>query len=257
MLVGYGLDVSRAWMITHDDYCLTTEQEQVLLILVQRRLEGEPMAYILGEREFMGLSFQTSPAVLIPRPDTELLVETALALLAQSHTTAALSPKVLEMGTGSGAVACSIGHYYPSAQVVATDISPAALVQAQNNAKRLALSNIEFVLSDWYAGIESQQFDLIVSNPPYIRVDDEHLQWGDLRFEPSQALTDFADGLSAIRQIVAGAPKYLKSGAWLYMEHGWDQAEQVRDLLLQAGFDQVQSRRDLAGIERISGGLRV
>lgn len=299
MLVAELLQVSRAWMITHDDYVLSQEQFTQLQLLAQRRIDGEPMAYILGEREFMGLSFATNPAVLIPRPDTELLVETALAYLAEHELVRSvvrknkpheghvldkagayeqnevdlqveqsiefaeaytLAPntatlRVLDMGTGSGAIALSIAHYHPSAQVLASDFSPEALALAQRNAQALQLKNVDFVLSDWFKAIPVQQFDVIVSNPPYIHKDDEHLQQGDLRFEPQQALTDFADGLSAIRQIIAGAPAYLKPGSPLWIEHGWDQAAAVRELLEQGGFVQVESRQDLAGIERISGGF--
>lgn len=286
MLVAQLLQVSRAWMIAHDDYVLSEEQWQQLQAQEQRRLKGEPMAYIVGEREFMGLSFATNPAVLIPRPDTEILVETAQEYLEQvlaarlaidagkldadkgAHSTESLSAeslnagaldagplKVLDMGTGSGAIALSIAHYCPQVQVCASDFSPASLALAQENAQRLTLQNVEFVLSDWFVDIPAQQFDLIVSNPPYIHQDDEHLAQGDLRFEPKHALTDFADGLSAIRKIIAGAPAYLKPGAPLWLEHGWDQAEAVRDLLLKGGFVQVTSRQDLSGIERISGGF--
>ncbi|MDO5681044.1 MAG: HemK/PrmC family methyltransferase [Pelistega sp.] len=301
MLVAELLQVSRAWMITHDDYVLSQEQLGQLQSLTQRRIDGEPMAYILGEREFMGLSFATSPAVLIPRPDTELLVETALAYLAKQELVRSvaqtdilheehvldktgtckqgdahvqlrqdegfgaatqsnsapldISLRVLDMGTGSGAIAISIAHYHPSAQVLASDFSSEALALAQRNAHTLQLKNVDFVLSDWFKAIPAQAFDLIVTNPPYIHKDDEHLQQGDLRYEPQQALTDFADGLSAIRQIIAGAPAYLKLGAPLWIEHGWDQAEAVRELLVNGGFVQVESRQDLAGIERISGGF--
>ncbi len=274
MLVAEVLNVSRAWMITHDDYVLSAEQEQQLKRMEQRRAQGEPMAYILGSREFMGLQFATNPAVLIPRPDTELLVETALDYLQQvlnqrssmatennsaSNSNLVSDSKqdlsVLDMGTGSGAIALSIAHFQPQAQVLASDYSPDALQLAQTNAQDLNLTNVNFVLSDWFTEIRPQQFDLIVSNPPYIHKDDEHLQQGDLRFEPTGALTDFADGLSAIRKIIASAPNYLKPGAPLWIEHGWDQASAVRELLVQGGFEQVESRKDLAGIERISGGF--
>lgn len=284
MLVAQLLQVSRAWMIAHDDYVLSAEQLSSLQAQEQRRIAGEPMAYILGEREFMGLQFATNPAVLIPRPDTEVLVETALeyleqvledrsALVASSDgadnelkegdsaplnkksSQGTESLKVLDMGTGSGAIALSIAHYQAQAQVLASDYSPEALALAQANAANLQLKNVDFVLSNWFVDIPAQQFDLIVSNPPYIHKDDEHLQQGDLRFEPAGALTDFADGLEAIRKIIAGAPAYLKPGAPLWLEHGWDQAQAVRDLLLEGGFVRVESRQDLAGIERISGGF--
>ena len=204
-------------------------------------------SYLTGEREFYGLSFQVTPAVLIPRPDTELLVELACERLPRGGS-------VLDMGTGSGAIAVAIAHARPDARVSALDASAAALALARANAARNGVQ-VDFLQSDWYAALSlsPRRFDIIVSNPPYIVAGDRHLSEGDLRFEPVDALTDHADGLSALRAIVAGAPGFLNQGGWLLMEHGYDQAQAVRALL--QGWNQVQSWRDLAGIERASGGV--
>lgn len=240
---------SRVQLITQSDRHLSAEQLVELNSLVQRRLDGEPLAYLLGEREFYGLNFKVSPAVLIPRPDTELLVELAL-----QHTPP--NANLLDMGTGSGAIAISIAAQRNDLHVCACDISTAALAIAKINADRLLLhrSAISFYESDWYQDIPPQLFHTIVSNPPYIVKDDEHLCQGDLRFEPIDALTDHADGLSAYRKIIADAPNYLVKGAWLLMEHGYHQSQDVQILLSERGFDQVQSWQDLAGIWRVSGG---
>ncbi len=249
MLVEKALGVSRAWMITHDLDELSDVQWQALQTLCARRLAGEPMAYIMGVREFMGLDFIVSPAVLIPRPDTETLVEKALDFLKDKT-----SARVLDMGTGSGAIALSIAHFAPQAQVFASDISQEALAIAQVNAEKFKL-NVDFRQSNWFDQFCGETFHLIVSNPPYIHKDDHHLQQGDLRFEPMNALTDYDDGLRCYREIIQQAPQYLARGGALYLEHGWDQAASVRELLRQAGFSEVQSIRDLAGIERVSGGV--
>ncbi len=249
MLIGRTLNVSRSWMISHDRDPLTHEQIEQIRALIERRLSGEPMAYIMGEREFMGLSFETSPAALIPRPETELLVETAIEYVEQNPRA-----NVLDLGTGTGAIAVSIGRFCPGALVLATDKSPDALALARRNAEKHRTGNVRFLESDWFEGIPPQAFDLIVSNPPYIPRNDPHLQQGDLRFEPPMALTDYSDGLSAIRRIIAGARAYLASGGWMWIEHGWEQAQQVRYMLAKVGFTQIESRNDLSGIERISGG---
>lgn len=250
MLVEQVWRQTRAWLLAHD--CDAAEPERVAAFeaLVQRRLSGEPMAYVIGEREFMGHTFEVSPAVLIPRPDTETLVEAALELLAGRS-----APHVLDMGTGSGAIAVSIALACPAAQVTATDLSAEALAVARANAARLGAA-VEFAQGSWFAALAAgRQFDLIVSNPPYIHREDEHLEQGDLRFEPRGALTDGADGLAALAEIARGAPARLRPGGALWMEHGWDQAQAVRGLLQEAGLKNVASRRDLAGIERISGGF--
>ncbi len=248
ILVCHALGLSRTALITQSDRALSAEEAARVASLLQRRHDGEPVAYIVGQREFFGLDFETTPAVLIPRPDTELLVELALVRLPPCG-------KALDMGTGSGAIAVAIAHSRPDASVTALDVSQEALAVATRNAQRNNAA-VRFVHSDWYAAVEGDQFDLIVSNPPYIADGDSHLSEGDLRFEPSGALTDFADGLSALRTIIAGAPDRLAPGSWLLMEHGYDQSAAVRALLLSSGYTDVQSWQDLAGIERVSGGRR-
>lgn len=250
MLWEHVLGVSRSWLIAHDTDPLSIEHLAAYEALSARRLGGEPMAYILGEREFMGHRFQITPAVLIPRPDTELLVEHALSVLVGQT-----APRVLDLGTGSGVVAVSIALARPDAQVYAMDVSEAALAVAANNASVLG-AFVQFCSGNWYdSPFGSQHYDLIVSNPPYIHAQDDHLERGDLRFEPQGALTDRSDGLSALRSIIEGAPAHLAGPlAALYVEHGWDQAEAVRGMLRHNGFEGIASFRDLAGIERVSGG---
>ncbi|VCU71108.1 Release factor glutamine methyltransferase [Pigmentiphaga humi] len=243
--------VSRTWLIAHDDEPLPEDAVRRFQDWAARRRAGEPVAYLLGEREFMSHAFTVTPAVLIPRPETELLVETALAHLAGRH-----APRVLDLGTGSGAIAVSIALARPDAHVTATDSSAEALAVAAGNARRLG-ARVDFRQGSWYDALRDTPalpFDVIVSNPPYIASGDVHLSQGDLRFEPPQALTDRADGLQALRAIASGARPHLAPGGALWMEHGWDQAEDVRDMLRTGGFQEVASRRDLAGIERISGG---
>ncbi|GAB1577332.1 peptide chain release factor N(5)-glutamine methyltransferase [Bordetella petrii] len=250
MLLEHVLQKPRAWMLAHDTDPIEPWQAQQYQALVTRRLAGEPMAYLVGHREFMGHDFAVTPDVLIPRPETELLVETALQWLA-GHPEAA----VLDLGTGSGVIAVSIALGAPQVvSVTATDASAAALQVAVRNAARLG-ARVDFAQGSWYDALPARaRYDLIVSNPPYIARDDEHMRRGDLRFEPRRALTDGADGLRDLAAIVAGAAARLRPGGALWVEHGWDQAAAVRQLLLAAGFGQVASRRDLAGIERISGG---
>lgn len=215
---------------------------------VARRAAGEPLAYLTGEMEFRGRVFQVSPAVLVPRPETEVLVEQALARLR-----GIAAPRVLDLGTGSGIVAVSLALACPAADVVALDLSPAALAVATNNAGRLG-ARIDFRQSDWYAALAQETFDLIVSNPPYIAVGDPHLAGDGLPFEPQMALTDGADGLVCIRAIVGGASAHLAPGGWLLFEHGYDQGEASRNLLAVAGFKAAQTFPDLAGTDRVSGG---
>ena len=248
ILLCHALQLPRVALITQAERALTSEEAGTLAGLVQRRLDGEPIAYIVGEREFFGLPFRVSPAVLIPRPDTELIVELALTRLAPRA-------RLLDMGTGSGAIAVALAHTRPDATVTALDVSDAALDIAQANAAANG-ARVRFLRSDWYAALGEERFDLIASNPPYIASGDRHLSEGDLRFEPTGALTDHADGLSALRIIVDGACAHLEPGGWLLLEHGYDQAEAVRALLAARGFTEVQSWRDLAGIERVSGGRR-
>jgi release factor glutamine methyltransferase len=240
--------LTRVQLITQGDRPLTADEAARLDDLVARRLRGEPIAYIVGRREFFGLDFQVGPAVLIPRPDTELIVELSLERLPQN------APRLLDMGTGSGAIAVAVAHTRPDADVTALDVSPDALAVAQANATANG-ARVRFLESSWFDALAAAEvFDVIASNPPYIAAGDEHLAQGDLRFEPVGALTDHADGLSALRIIIAGGPRHLAPGGWLLLEHGYDQAAAVRALLVDAGFTDVQSWQDLAGIERVSGG---
>lgn len=240
--------LTRVQLITQGDRALTPDEASRLDDLVARRLRGEPIAYIVGKREFFGLDFQVGPAVLIPRPDTELIVELALERLPHGPA------RLLDMGTGSGAIAVAVAHTRPDADVTALDVSPDALAIAQANAAANG-ARVRFLHSSWFDALAAAEvFDVITSNPPYIAAGDDHLVQGDLRFEPVGALTDHADGLSALRIIIDGSPRHLVPGGWLLLEHGYDQAAAVRALLLQSGFADVQSWRDLAGIERVSGG---
>ena len=246
ILLCHALGLTRVSLITQSERTLTEAEAATVSSLVERRVKGEPIAYIVGKREFFGLDFAVTDAVLIPRPDTELLVELALERLPQQG-------RALDMGTGSGAIAVSIAHTRPDAAVTALDVSTAALEVARANAAANG-AKVHFLHSNWYAALQGQLFDVIASNPPYIASGDSHLAKGDLRFEPLDALTDRADGLSALRTLSAGAADHLAPQGWLLMEHGYDQAAQVRQLLLENGFSEVQSWRDLAGIERVSGG---
>jgi release factor glutamine methyltransferase len=240
--------LTRVQLITQGDRALTPDEAARLDDLVARRLRGEPIAYIVGRREFFGLDFQVGPAVLIPRPDTELIVELALERLPQN------TPRLLDMGTGSGAIAVAVAHTRPDADVTALDVSPDALAIAQANAAANG-ARVRFLHSSWFDALAAEEiFDVIASNPPYIAAGDAHLAQGDLRFEPAGALTDHADGLSALRIIIEGSPRHLVPGGWLLLEHGYDQAAAVRALLLDAGFTDIESWHDLAGIERVSGG---
>jgi release factor glutamine methyltransferase len=248
ILLCHALGLSRVSLITQSERALNADEAQRFAALVRRRLDGEPVAYIIGQREFFGLPFEVSGAVLIPRPDTELLVELTLERLPPQA-------RVLDMGTGSGAIAVALAHTRRDADVTALDVSPAALEVARRNAAANG-ARVTFLHSDWYAALQAgglPPFDVIASNPPYIASGDRHLSEGDLRFEPAGALTDHADGLSALRTIIAGAQQHLKPQGWLLMEHGYDQAAAVRGLLTAQGYTDVQSWTDLAGIERVSG----
>jgi release factor glutamine methyltransferase len=238
----------RAWLLAHDGDEFAAAGAQAYQQLCARRAGGEPLAYIVGHKEFFGLVLQVDPRVLVPRPDTETLVEWALELLRPAAV-----PRVIDLGTGSGAIALSIGKARPDAIVEAVDASPGALAVAAGNAQALGL-DVRLRLSSWLTGATTC-YDLIVSNPPYVAAQDPHL--AALTHEPLSALASGPDGLDDIRQIVAQAPARLNPGGWLLLEHGWDQAEAVRELLRAAGFGRVASRRDLAGIERCSGGQRL
>jgi release factor glutamine methyltransferase len=258
ILLGHVLGWRRTELITRSDEPLDSEQVARYHALETRRLAGEPVAQLVGAREFFGLDFEVTPDVLIPRPETELLVETALAAL-----DGLARPCVLDLGTGTGAIAVAIASARPDAQVWAVDRSAEALAVATRNAVRLLNPKrpgglVQITRSDWYDALDpALRFDVIVSNPPYIASGDPHLCEGDLRFEPRGALTDESDGLSAIRAIVAGAPTRITArgrGGVLWLEHGYDQAAAVRALLVDQGFTAVRSAQDLAGVERISGG---
>ncbi|MEA3153880.1 MAG: release factor glutamine methyltransferase [Betaproteobacteria bacterium] len=238
-----------AYLIAHPDMRLRADEHESFASLVERRAQGEPVAYLTGEREFYGRAFKISPAVLIPRPETELLVDLALERIQRSP-----SARVLDMGTGSGCVAVAIASERSHAKVLALDQSLEALAVARRNAVRLGAGNVAFLQSDWFDGLGPERFDLIVSNPPYVASGDPHLQEGDVRFEPRNALEAGGDGLNAIRRIVSGAERYLVPAGWLLFEHGYDQAMSARKLLQAAGYQDVFSARDLAGIERVSGG---
>jgi len=237
----------RAWLLAHDTDALPDTAWPAYSQLCTRRLAGEPVAYLVGEKEFHGLALRVDARVLVPRPDTETLVDWALQCVAK-----VAAPSVLDLGTGSGAIALAIQAARADARVCAVDASAEALAVARVNATRLGLA-VRFAAGDWLAGAETGQ-DLIVSNPPYVAAGDPHL--AALRHEPLQALVSGSDGLDDIRRIVAAAPDHLKDGGWLLLEHGYDQADSVRRLLAARGFAEVQSRNDLAGIARCSGGIR-
>lgn len=249
--------VNAAWLRAHDRDDLTQAQSERLRGWFERRLAGEPVAYIVGRREFFGLDLAVAPGVLIPRPETELLVELGLKLGVKLGVKIAASnplpTKILDLGTGSGAIALAMKSQLPTAQVTAVEVSQAALTIARSNGERLQL-DVAWRLGPWYQPVAGERFDLILSNPPYIVPGDLHLQQGDLRFEPLSALVGAGDGLDDIRTIVAQAAEHLQPGGWLLFEHGYDQASSCRELLQEAGFVSVQSWADLAGIERVSGG---
>jgi release factor glutamine methyltransferase len=253
ILLAHLLGCERAWVVAHAGDALSQEQARAFDALAQRRRDGEPVAYLTGRREFFGLDLEVTPEVLIPRPETETLVELALAQMPAEHAL-----RALDLGTGSGAIALALAHERPRARLVATDVSAPALAVARANAQRLGLSNVEFLRSDWYASIpaaaDPAPFNLIASNPPYIAAGDAHLKEGDVRFEPAAALTPGGDGLGAIRAIVAGARARLVPGGWLFVEHGYDQAGPVRELLVAADAMELVAARDLAGVPRVAGG---
>ncbi|MFZ2540463.1 MAG: peptide chain release factor N(5)-glutamine methyltransferase [Gallionella sp.] len=280
------LKVDRSYLFAHSDQPLNAAQHARYMALFERRIHGEPIAYLLASREFYGLNFRVSPATLIPRPETELLVELALqripslpnppnlplwaqgsrrlvpcccaVSLAQSGEERVRNvgaTRILDLGTGSGVIALSIAHTRPDTEIVAVDASQSALDVARENAHRLNIGNVIMLQSDWFAELHDEHFDLIVSNPPYVAESDIHLEQGDLRFEPRVALVSGTDGLDDIRRICSQARAHLNHGGWLLMEHGYDQAARVRTLLQQAGFAGVFSAQDIAGIERVSGGI--
>ncbi len=248
LLLAAVLGKSRSYLRTWPEHEPGAEQLAAFAALLERRRMGEPVAYILGHQGFWSLDLEVAPHTLIPRPDTELLVETALQLAP------ATPQRVLDLGTGSGAIALALASERGGWQVIGVDRIAEAVALAERNRQRLKLGNAEFRQSSWFDGLAGERFGLILSNPPYIAADDCHLGEGDVRFEPLSALVAGVDGLDDIRQIIAQAPRHLQGGGWLLLEHGYDQAEAVRELLAAAGFTAVDSRRDLGGHQRISLG---
>ena len=279
LLLQHVLNVNRAWLIAHENDFLQANIHAAFEILLKRRLNSEPIAYILGYREFYGLKLKVTPYTLIPRADTETLVEAALARvptqnpnrpsllakrsnletknsdeIAPSPSSSQRQTSVLDLGTGTGAIALTIAKHRPQALVTAVDVSEKALSVAQENAETLGIDNIHFIHSDWFGVLNAQRFDVIVSNPPYIETNDTHLKQGDLRFEPISALASGMDGLDDIREIIDSAALHLNSNGWLLLEHGYNQAETVAKLLMCAGFAEVSHALDLAGIQRVTLG---
>jgi release factor glutamine methyltransferase len=244
LLLAHVLDAARASVVARDERVLTPEEQGDFEHLLARRIAGEPLAYLTGTREFWSLELEVTKDVLVPRPETELLVEWGAALGGGA---------IADLGTGSGAIALALARELPAARIVGVDRSPAALAVARRNAAALRLA-VEFVEGSWFEPLAARSFDLVVSNPPYVAEGDPHLD--DLRFEPAMALASGRDGLDALRAIVAGAPARLRSGGWLVVEHGATQGAAVRDLFARAGFADVTTRRDLAGHERATGGRR-
>lgn len=248
-LLAHAAKLNRSALIAHGDRPLDASALADFRALVARRARGEPVAYLVGRREFWALELEVTPATLIPRPETELLVERALQHLAPGR-----EALVADLATGSGAVALAVAHERPRVRVVATDRSASALAVARRNAARLGIANVEFREGDWFAPLETLRFDLIVSNPPYVALGDPHLGEGDLRFEPVDALVAGPDGLEAIRHIARHARQHLLPGGRLILEHGYDQAHAVRALLHECGYRGVTSHRDLSDVERVTEG---
>jgi release factor glutamine methyltransferase len=247
LLLAHALERPRSWLFAHDDHVMDATVAQRYRRLVERRVAGEPVAYLLGQRGFWRFDLAVTPATLIPRPETERLVELALSLLPEDRDLT-----IADLGTGSGAIALALAFERPRARVIAVDFSADALEVARANAASLQLGNVEFRHGDWFAPLAGERFDLIASNPPYIEDDDVHLQQGDLRHEPRSALASGADGLDAIRVIARDAPAHLQPGGWLLIEHGWEQGAAVRALLTQAGLVDAVTERDLEERDRVS-----
>ena len=246
-LLAHCLEKPRSYLFAHDEEELPRKASKEFAKLIKRRCKGEPYAYVIGRREFWSLELEVNSNVLIPRPDTEVLVEAAL-----KHIPPDLPCLVADLGTGSGAIAIAISHERPQAQITATDISAKALVVATANAERLVPTRVEFKKGDWLDCLEGERFDVIISNPPYVAVRDPHL--ADLPYEPTKALVAGADGLDELIRLIPEAPDHLRKGGWLLVEHGSDQGEEVRKLFLNAGFSNVATRFDLAGSERVTQG---
>lgn len=249
LLLAHALRQSRSWLYAHSDDELGGDQAHGFRALLERRRRGEPVAQILGVREFWSLPLLVTPDTLIPRPETELLVELALQRIAPG------SPlRVLDLGTGTGAIALAIAKERPQAEVTAIDADPRTLLVAKKNAARLGLDRVHFLLGNWFSAVRDERYDVIVSNPPYIADDDPHLKQGDLRFEPRSALASGIDGLDALRQIAGEAPRHLRAGGCVLLEHGLDQGPAVRALLAASGFTEVTTQADMEGRDRVSSG---
>jgi release factor glutamine methyltransferase len=245
-LISHAIGQPKEWLIAHDQDILSAEQSQRCKAILQKRAVGEPFAYLVGYQEFYGRQFQVSPAVLIPRPDTELLIDAILETYPKNERL-----QVIDLGTGSGCIAITLALERPSWQVLATDISPSAIDVAINNAKQLGAGNIRFEVSSWWQNIQEQRFDIVASNPPYIQKNDTHLTQGDLRFEPSNALSDHADGLSAYKDILSVIAKYSMNETRVFLEHGYDQASKVADLVLANGLTIIEQKKDFAHQPRL------
>jgi release factor glutamine methyltransferase len=281
LLLQHVFKVNRAWLIAHENDDVAADIQREFDTLIQRRFNGEPIAYILGEREFYGLNLAVTPDTLIPRPDTETLVEAALGKIPAHETTQTPSFRrrsgssdfskihhqtldsdagrndevsILDLGTGSGAIALAIAKSRPQTNVVGVDASPAALEVAKENASTLQIPNVRFLSSNWFSALEGERFNVIVSNPPYIEEADSHLKQGDLRFEPISALASGADGLDDIRRIIDSCLIYLKPQGWLMFEHGYNQAESVRELMAQTGLVAIETFKDFGGNDRVTIG---
>lgn len=248
ILLGNATGKSRSFIVAFGETRLDDDQQQRLDALLARRVSGEPMAHLVGMREFWSLPLFVSPVTLIPRPDTECLVEQTLARLP------ARPCRILDAGTGSGAIALALASERPDCHVTGVDRIPEAVALAQRNAEHLQLNNVTFLQSDWFSAVSTCRFDIIVSNPPYIDARDPHLQQGDVRFEPHSALVAAQDGLADLAQLIALAPQFFTPGGWLLLEHGWQQGEAVRQRLTAAGYYDIATHRDYGGNERVSEG---
>ena len=249
LLMALALGRSRSWLYAHSDETLDQDQARDFRALLERRRRGEPVAQILGVREFWSLPLMVTADTLIPRPETELLVELALERIPSA------SPlRVLDLGTGTGAIALAIAKERPRAEVTAIDADPRTLRVAKKNAARLGLDRVQFLLGNWFSSVRDERYDVIVSNPPYIADDDPHLLQGDLRFEPRTALASGTDGLDALREIVGEAPRHLRKGGSVLLEHGFDQGAAVRALLAASAFTDVTTHADMEGRDRVSSG---
>jgi release factor glutamine methyltransferase len=249
LLLQHALKVNRAWLITHENDDVAIDIQHEFNTLIQRRIGGEPIAYILGCREFYGLNLAVTPATLIPRPDTEILVDIALEKIPANQ-----AAQILDLGTGTGAIALAIAQQRPQAQVTGVDASKPALEVAISNSQQLHIANTHFILSDWFNDLNDTRFDVIVSNPPYIEEADIHLKQGDLRFEPLSALASGADGLDDIRRIIDDCLIHLRPQGWLMFEHAYNQAESVRELMAQVGLVNIETFHDLGGNDRVTIG---